>query len=79
MTLFLNLNGDADSVELQLYSRAFTKTLDLNLPGPWVGGWNARLLRLPYLPNGLYFGLLEARQGSTQSRLKKPLRMMVLR
>jgi hypothetical protein len=79
VTLFVDLNGDADSVEFQLYSRAFTKMLALDLPGPWIGGWNARLLSLPTLPNGLYFVLLEARQGSTQNRLKKPLKMMVLR
>lgn len=76
--LKLQLSGPADELRISLYSTAWVKVARQSFNGAWSPGWNtlpSAALTLG-LANGVYYGLVEARQGGDWA--KEPKRFMVV-
>ena len=73
------MQGEADRLEVLIYTRAFTVAARIDLPGSYGAGWNPVPVALPELPNGLYFTQVRAFQGGSGSGLPRPGTLMLLR
>ena len=62
LTLYVQVQGSADSLEVRLFSVAMVQVADLKAPGG--RGWVQARMPLPSLPTGTYYGIVIARQGS---------------
>ena len=77
--LRVELEGDADELQLRLYSKALTKVAVLSCPGSFGPGWNQAAFFLPELSTGTYYmQVLALRQGHA-SAPSRPGRLVLLR
>jgi hypothetical protein len=77
--LYVELEGGADELELQLYSRALTKVAVLRAAGAFGPGWNQAAFALPQLSTGTYYMRVAAIQQGRSSKPCKPQRLVLLR
>jgi hypothetical protein len=62
LSLYVEVQGSADSLEVRLFSVAMVQVADLKAAGG--RGWVAVRMPLPSLAPGVYYGLVIARQGT---------------
>jgi hypothetical protein len=80
LTLDVDLQGFADSLEIRVFSKAMTCVRDLQVEGNFGPGWNlARADLGSPLPLGLYYTLVKARRGAWTSQAQGPVKLMVIR
>ena len=65
LTLSFVLKGDADSVRVDVYTKAMTKIVETELGGPFAAGRHTVTLALPKVPVGLYYAVVLGRSGSS--------------
>lgn len=79
LVLHLRLEGEAEKVELKVYTRAEACIGRLSREGAWGPGWASLSLPLPAAANGAYFFRLEVSGHGGSSRAGKAGKFFVLR
>ncbi len=80
--LYVRLAGPADSIQYQVYTKAMVCVSSRDLPGAWQGGWNRVPLPAGFksgLANGLYYMVLNSRQGGEVRQDPTPLLVYILK
>jgi hypothetical protein len=80
--LALKLEGDVDSVDLRIYSKALVRVAGARLQGPFDAGWVRVPLPLGWkngLANGIYYASVRPQRGAAQGNGPGPAVMLLLR
>lgn len=64
LTLNFLLKGDADSIRVDVYTKAMTKIIQTEVAGPFAAGRHTVTVALPKVPNGLYYAVVLGKSGS---------------
>jgi hypothetical protein len=80
--LALKLAGNADSVEIKIYSKALVRVAGGRAEGPFSAGWVRVPLPMGWnngLPNGVYYAVARPQRGAYLGNGPGPAVMMMLR
>lgn len=79
ITLSVDLEADADSLQVQLYTQAMVRLATHELRGPFQAGWNPLLLPGTDLANGLYYVRVTGRTDSGEKAVGPIGKLVILR
>jgi hypothetical protein len=74
----VDLLGNASSLSISLYDRAWVKVGAWRMEGSFTAGWNQATVFAGDLPSGVYFVIGQAGSGAIQSRICRT-KILVLR